>query len=278
MEKTEGKQTEDLELLHYTSTEVLGFILNDKTLKCNGLINVNDLYEKERRGIEQYAASYYVACFCHCQHEIVPFWSLYGGKETKKKVLLRFENFSNKLDQVIDKSYALTSDSKRIFFNDQDILNAGMSNVHDGFQFENREHLIIQKIQDVEYKPIQEISKNRYDSKSKLILDDGSLSAEGTVYDLQDMGKSKTINWEYEKETRLICHLSSVPNTMYYEHILLRLNEEMFRNLVIVANPWTDNEFLSEIKEIVNHAPISDEIKGTITVRQSELAGQLIDM
>ncbi|MDD2620836.1 MAG: hypothetical protein PHC92_09245 [Syntrophomonadaceae bacterium] len=51
------------QLLHYTSVDVLKIMLNNRTLKCNSLKNVNDRLECQRKGIENLTDASYVSCF-----------------------------------------------------------------------------------------------------------------------------------------------------------------------------------------------------------------------
>ena len=74
-------------LLHYSNFNSLRMIMNNKTLRFSNLNILNDKYEAKRKGIEQFAKGVFVACFCHEQHEIVPFWYTYGGDVKQDKLL-----------------------------------------------------------------------------------------------------------------------------------------------------------------------------------------------
>ena len=267
------------QLLHYTSFDTLEIILKKKTLKCNSLRNVNDLLEKNRKGIEDFTESFFVSCFCHYQYEIVPFWFMYGGNAPKeKKVLLRINNFSNRLDQIINTDHATTSekkiiyfDQKRLFHNNSDTISCNP--INSPF-VENRTTINKIKLFDVNYlPPNDEVFSKEYQTDGQVRFGETQDVFGASIYDLRSVGKDKTIHWEHEKETRIMCQLSNYISD--FDSIFLCINDGFFKDMTIVANPWATDDFVSEIEKIVEKSVISEPIKNTIKVTKSELHGQI---
>ena len=72
--------------------------------------------EKERVDVSEYANGKYIVCFCHSDHEIVPFWMYYGKRIRKNKVMLLFENFSDHFEECIYTDFAFTNGGKKCYF------------------------------------------------------------------------------------------------------------------------------------------------------------------
>lgn len=268
-------------LSHYTDITAVQHILLDKTLKCNSFKNLNDLYERSRKGIENIIEAHFTACFCHAKYEIVPFWYIYGGrKETyENKVMLQFLNFSSALDEAFETDYALGYDEEntetKIKFNSD--LNIAAQN--------GKEGQVIGRIKmlDVDYRdkddPLFDEEYAEYGSVyvcpvEKMKVGEVALSF-SKRFNLATVGKYKTESWRYEQETRILVRMT--PSYIrYFEFILLRMKEEIFRGLTIVTNPWASDNFIDEVKNLVESSNISDDIKNSIKVQKSTLHDQLI--
>lgn len=64
--------------------------------------------------------------------------------------------------------------------------------------------------------------------------------------------------------------------THYFEYILIRLKDDVFRDMLIVANPWVSDDLMLEIYTALNESTLSEDIKKTIIVQRSELDGQIV--
>lgn len=269
------------QLLHYTNSSVLQILLNSGTLKCNSLKNVNDKLERARKGLENLTDGFYISCFCHYQYEIVPFWFMYGGDvPDNEKVLLRFKNFASFFDKAIENDWATTSEKKCIFFNPEKlflITRNGLSccPTNDP-KVENRQTIKSIKLFDVKYLPPKdEAFLKQYKSSISVSLGDGQETLPAEMQDARSIGKEKTIHWEYEAETRIQCTMYPV-GSYYSDYILLRLKEEVFRDMVIVANPWATDEFIFKMLALVKESTLSETIKRTIAVTRSDMDGQIV--
>lgn len=71
------KQLIPSELYHYTSIESLAMILNNRTLRFNSLINVDDTDEAETDDMGSFGKYAYVSCWTDDKKESIPLWKLY---------------------------------------------------------------------------------------------------------------------------------------------------------------------------------------------------------
>lgn len=268
------------QLLHYTSLDVLKIMLNNRTLKCNSLKNVNDLLERKRKGIEKLTESFYVACFCNRQYEIVPCWFLYGGcNPDNEKVLLRFKNFANSLDNVIEGDWAFTDETKQIFFDAKKVFTVNEGGISccpiRDPHIENRQTIKTVRLFDVEYLlPNDEALLKEYKTSGNVSFGKGGTTFPTQISDVRSIGKYKTIHWGYEYETRIQCTMNPM-DIFYFNYILLRLKDEIFRDMVIVANPWASDRFIAEIGTALSDSTLNGDIKKSIVVQRSELDGQI---
>lgn len=269
------------QLLHYTSFDVLKIMLNSRTLKCNSLKNVNDRLEREREGIEDLIDASYVSCFCHYQYEIVPFWFMYGGSVLdSKKVLLRFKNFANFLENVIESDWAFTGENKIIYFNPQKLFEVNIGGIScypiDNPLIEKRQTIKTVRLFDIEYLlPDHEAFSKKYKIQGNVSFDEGQSLLPAIINDARSIGKHKTIHWEYEAETRIQCKMNPFEKC-YFDYILLRLKDDIYRDMGIIANPWASDDFISDIKTALLESTLPRRIKETIIIKRSELDGQIV--
>ncbi|SHI24559.1 hypothetical protein SAMN02745823_03844 [Sporobacter termitidis DSM 10068] len=265
-------------LLHYCSMNILGCILNNGTFRCTSLNNVelNDQFEAKRKNVEEFAGSRFIACFSHCQYEIVPFWHNYGGKEKKRKVVLKIKNFSDNITDVICTDFCYLPSGKKLFFLGDDYKatvnvngligkKIGIPPINTDFDLRTCIRSI--SLFDVKYLPL----KDNVFTQDYLIREDGIIK----YYDPTELGRHKTEHWDYEKETRLMC-ITEEEDFCVSPYIDLRITERFFENLEIVMCPWAEDGLYDEIHDIINFSPIPDSIKNSIKVVRSELHGQVL--
>ena len=270
------------ELLHYTSFDVLKIILSNRTIKCNSLGLVNDRLEQSRNGIEDFAKGFYISSFCHYRYEIVPFWFLYGGNVNQEKVLFRFRNFAAWLEYAIESDWAWTSEKKVIYFDEHKLFQSHAGNLSfnpvSDPRIEMRQVIRTIRLFDVEYRlPGDEVFSKEYAEPGSISFDGGESYFPVAQKDVRTVGLHKTIHWEYEAETRLKCMMSTI-TAPYFDFLLLRLKDEVFRDLKIVANPWATDSFIERIQNEVDRSTLPPEIKDSIVICRSELDGQIISM
>lgn len=268
------------ELLHYTSFEVLKIILGNRTLKLNSIKNLNDKAEQNRKGIEELAKGFYIASFCHYPYEIVPFWFMYGKCDNDTKVLLRFRNFSLNIGSAIENDSAWTSDNKILYYDPCKLFRTNIGGIScnpiNDPAVEGRQTIETIRLFDIEYRlPNDEVFTKNYSSSEGVSFDGGNTFIETPIKDVRSVGRYKTINWEYEAETRLQCRMSTLIPPLF-DYILIKLNDEVFRELKIVANPWASEEFIQQIQNTVESCSLPDDIRRSISIVRSELDGQIV--
>lgn len=275
--------------LYYT-TEItaLRFILTKLTLRSSSLINanLNDKTEKKRVGVSQFAGSRFITCFSHKDNENVHFWYNYGGKERSKKILLKFNNFANHIEDAIHTDYCLLAGNKKAFFvsdeyqktiNQNGVFGtiAGLPKINEDYDLRNA--IASLEMFDVEYLPAEtdEFTKD-YSGEITVYFDEKNLSANPSkidgimAYEPNCLGKQKSNPWEGEYESRILCCLEQ-PEFDKWDYIDLRLKEEIFRDMTIVLSPWLSLDLEENVKKIIEDSPIKEEIKQTIKIEHSIL-------
>lgn len=251
-------------LLHYTSVSSFEKIMDDMTFKCNNLANMNDKFEMKRLGIEGFSNTRFVTCFCHAQYEIVPFWFMYGDECAKNNILLCFQGFPNDLEDIIESDYAYDENKEKLLY------------CQDDSKEKSKDSIYKIKLFDVEYLDYGDESFNKsygtYRTKmpSPEELISGNEINIKISFDAKNYGMQKTIGWEYEKETRLMCTFSLL-SKVDYKYIFIRLKEKIFENMIIYVNPWAESDLVYRVQDILNKSPLSKQIRDTITIKNSVL-------
>ena len=199
-------------LLHYTDFDTLKLIMDNKTLQLNNLEVLNDKHEAKRKGIEPFAKKTFVSCFYNCQHEIVPLWYNYGGDENSNKILLRIKNFSGEFEKCFNTNSFIDGNTKKRKPFDTYIWSI--------------------QIRDIEYLPIKHEDLTRSYSAPAILKPKNSsqINSTGTLFDITLLGCQKTIHWEYEKETRIICTMGE-HHEVSFETMFLMLKEYFFQGM-----------------------------------------------
>lgn len=277
-------------LCYTTGLDTMKLIFERKTLRCSSLTyaNLNDRMERERVGVSQYAGGRFICCFSHASHESVPFWMYYGIGEKKNKVLLKFNNFSKTLNESIFIDYCLLNEGKRMFFYSDDYertakhncimgQHLGLPKINEDFEIDN--YISCIEMLDVEYLPsddeafvkdysgIAEVDFGEY-----LIDEDKKKQLECFLPDC--LGRQKSLPWSYEEESRILCCLNQQDSSKW-DFIDLRLKDKIFKDLIIVMNPWADKELENKIIEIIEDSTLDEKVKSSIRIIHSELEGTI---
>lgn len=285
------KETELHKSFYYTTDlDTIKLIFKNKTIRSSSLksAKLNDQMEKERVGIDVFAANHFITCFSHIDHEIEHFWNYYGGSNKIKKIMLKFKSFTTSFKDVINTDYCLLDNNKKIFFYSDEYSKTithncvldqakGMKKINIDFDITN----CIRSIEmfDVVYVPYDDqVFTNDYSDVTNLNFY-GNILKDIKAYDINSLGKYKSKEkWEIEQETRILSRLdpTQLSNLNYID---LRLKDEIFRDLVIIVSPWVDLEIQQDvqqqIQQIIESSSISNEIKSSISIIQSELKGTL---
>lgn len=118
------------------------------------------------------------------------------------------------------------------------------------------------------------------DNSGRVDIDFGHITGQGkAVVNLQGfnptvLGKQESDPWEYEKETRILCSLSS-PVFKEWDYIDLQLYNEVFQGLRAILSPWDDGTLREKAKEIINNSVLPPDIVASITIEDSALKGTL---
>lgn len=275
------EKTKTHSCMEYTTyIGVLELILKNQTLRSSSLTNanLNDPMEKERVGVSRFANRNFITCFCHLEHECIPFWMYYGGRKRRDKVLLRFPNFSSKIEECIHTDYAWTAEGKKCLFR-----NPLFQLMEDKFanqsEYDIGNYIESLLMFDIDYVPItSEIFTKENIQKADIDFSNISHCEDSVVemkcYDTTVLGKQKSDPWDYEKETRIMSVLS-LPYNRNWEYLDLRLKPEMFRDLKIILSPWSTQKRKEMVEGFLADSELPQEIKDTITIEFSALKGKL---
>ena len=262
-----------------TDLETLELIFKFLTLRSSSLANanLNDPMEKERVGVSEFASSRFITCFCHMDHECVPFWMYYGKHVRKNKVLMQFRNFANSFENCIYTDYVLVKDGKRArfrtdeykdeYFNEKTKNEYDLSTIIDALM-----------MFDVEYVPCSsEIFTKENVGKTQISVGGITGQSNDVIVKRIDptiLGKQKSNPWDYEKETRI---LSSLPGQQFsgWDYIDLRLKPEMFRGLKIILSPWDDDSLRGKVQAAIDASTLPEDIKESILIVDSALKNKL---
>lgn len=280
-------------MYYTTDLTALGFIMGKLTLRCSSLTyaKLNDPVEKARVGVEQFAGSKFITCFSHVDHEIVPFWTNYGGTDRTQKILLKFKNFTADFSATIHTDYALLDGDKKLFFESEELhktinqngpIGQSMGFAPINTDYDLRNSIARIDVFDVDYLPANDRAfSDDYSGEANIDFTkvasnsaDTPILSDIKIFRTGCLGKQKSNPWEYEGESRILCSLS-IQDFDKWNFIDLRLKEEIFRDMTIVLSPWLSPDLEDKVKEIISSSPISDEIKRTIQIEHSVVEGSI---
>lgn len=266
-----------------TDVNTLKLIFKYQTLRSSSLTNanLNDPMEKERVGVNEYAAGRFITCFCHMDHESVPFWMYYGKNIRENKVLMQFKNFANSFENSIYTDYVLVKDNKKVLCNSKEYgKKINQQHIDESISVEYDLRGCIESVSmfDVEYVPCtSEVFKRDYSGNANIdfgqIIDRKKAVISVKAYDSTVLGKKKSDPWDYEKETRILCSVGA--RFLGWDYIDLRLKQEIFRNLRITLSPWDNGKLRSQVQKAIEDSELSQEIKDSIVIADSLLKGKL---
>lgn len=260
-------------LSHTTNIESFTQMMQNMTLMFTSVDspNLNDLHEKERKGIEHLAGLFFASCYSKLSHESVPFWCLYGNskaEESKKnKLLLQFGDVHGTVCDFFDMNCATTPDGKMLFF---DFKDDKLHFFSDKISIQG----LIKSVQmkDVVYESIfsQNIQKI-YKYRAEIV--DGVNSVNVNVYDTRVLGEYKLDAWDFEMERRIITIVNASDDIG--NRILFHLKPLYFKNMRVVLSPWDDGSLRDKVKQVINDSSLPNDIKYSIKIEDSYLKGTL---
>lgn len=269
-----------------TDIETCRLIFQNMTFRSSSLsyAKLNDPMEKERVGVSEFAGNKFITCFCHLNHESVPFWIIYGKKdEGENKLMLQFKNFAAEFENSIYTDYGYVINGKKFAFKSErigEIINGQWEeNNVEAKEYDLRGIVDSVQMFDVEYVPV--------DSEVFTEINDGDVSIDfGKItgrkntninmhgYNPTVLGKQKSNPWDYENETRILCTIGGNAFDKW-DFIDLRLKPEIFRDLKIILSPWDDGTLRDKVKGIVDRCSLPECIKSSIEIQDSVLKGKI---
>ena len=78
--------------------------------------------------------------------------------------------------------------------------------------------------------PNDEVFSKEYQTDGQVRFGETQDVFGASIYDLRSVGKDKSIHWEYEKETRIMCQLSNYISD--FDSIFLCINDGFFKDTV----------------------------------------------
>ncbi len=271
-------------LAYTTDLRTIGLIFENMTFRSSALNYkyLNDSCEKERHGVEPFAGNRFITCFSHNVVETEYFWNNYGGEVKENKVRLVFKNFTRDFENMIYTDYCyVTNDKKRLLFgvnNHTDALKKAAKSPDQYAEYELSTRIDVIKIFDPPYvdKGAEEIT-GQYKLKTSVEFPGkrGSTSMKMNAYESSILGKHKCDCWKKECETRIMSVIESPLKHGKWEFIDLRLKEYIFYELIIVLSPWNNEKLKNQIENIIAKAKLSDKVKNSIKIRDSNLKGKI---
>ena len=250
------------EVWHYTTIEALEKIVANQSFRLSRLDLVNDKYENERLD-DILKNQLYVLCFTHDCEESQMFWEDYAQKE--KGVLLKFENkyFTENIEIYGDEQ-CKNRLSKYIKSNTEHKTN----NTYNDWTIRNIDYL------DIYYDDNEYIKEDQ--ELKEFFKDATMLNGENFKYKTA-CGVLKSKSWEQEKETRYRVKVQykgtslDIKNREYikpkFNYLYMHINDEIFRTMKVVLNPWSDDDFQRKVKEILS----SNLVTKHCTIERSKL-------
>lgn len=240
-------------LFHYTSIETLALILENRTLRFNNLLYVDDVEEAETEDMGLFGKMIFVSCWTDLEEEQIPLWNLYTPN--MQGVRIRFPkypfvkyhyskgdyNFKEDADSYIDYS------DKRMYEKCSIVPNLP--------------HLIqIEYTDDIQkLKPV--VRHESYIGAAKDFINCESLEDVGDKqpevrYCFDDLGKYKNTSWSFQREWRYWISVSPM-GISEMSPPSLRIQQEQIRRLEDRSSPPPVRDlFLRLCPEVFNDMEI----------------------
>lgn len=92
-------------LFHYTNIETLAYILKNKAMKFNSLLNVDDLMECKTKDLGDFGRFCYVSCWTDREEENIALWSMYSQRGHGIRIRMKANPFKEELYDVQTDKY-----------------------------------------------------------------------------------------------------------------------------------------------------------------------------
>lgn len=254
LQQSEKTAKEHIRLFHYTSFEILKLILSNKNWKFNRIDNVNDRLEHILFGEDELAHLVFVSCFSTDEVESIPMWAIYGKDNNGLRVSIELDK-SNFVENFLDKQGNISVLESNALYR-YGKLNAPCSDWSYTVTIKD----IIYDIDAIKRNPIRNGSGNN------------------EWFRLTAMAAIKRREWQYEHECRMIATLRTVRDNVEapeIDHILVPIQFNHIKKVIITFNPWMENSTKNEIKEFVNSIP---DITYKTSFEDSILTGEIKEM
>lgn len=249
-----------LKLYHYTSFDTLAKIIKEKNFKLNRIDLVNDLEEKSYLGDAKTYSLVFVGCFSHRETESIPQWYMYTLKNKGVRISFFLKKaLTNNCMGIID-----TNRSIQVIKDEKTVKN---------YTYKGDFSWNLTSKWSLELSNTDIIYSNQLKIDNPIL---NKIDGESMV-DIAPIAKIKRVEWDFEEETRIIGMFRTVHKDIDFEvpeYILLPLNFNDI-DIEITLNPWSTDEFRSDVEQICNsylkgysYKICESVLKGTLASRK----------
>lgn len=236
-------------LYHYTSIESLAYILKNKTLRFNNLMNVDDPEEAETSDLGKFGRHCLVSCWTDISEDILPMWNMYTPDMKGVRIGMRKNPFKENIYNT-GEYYFLEATKSYINYNSDYARKVSIA---------AQCPLLIQ----VEYTEDESLLKPRVLSQTesgyKIVLDEiGKYKRECWAFQKEYRYKITTAPWSTdeihnvkstEEHIALFNRFLDKNNEQFLNDIFLELADDAFDGMEILLGPKT-----SEAERIIVEA------------------------
>ncbi len=231
---------------HYTNLHAFESIISKGSLRLSRIDLVNDLNENERIHF-WWKNKLFVACFTYRETESTGFWSIHR----EKGVMLSFPTISL-IEPLIYSSDDCSQDSLLHITKRTDLKHHQYDSPSDWGVYDTT-------FAAIHY--TKDLGEFIYEDEELKEFFKGCIMV-GFQKDFKRTkfpGLIKSIAWDHEKEVRLRVGVrpkgpEQSSTCIYYPHfqyLYIKLTEDTLSNLVVTLNPWANEEFHNEVRNIL---------------------------
>lgn len=232
-------------LYHYTSIPTLAYILRNRSIRFNNLLNVDDPEEAETEDLGKAGRHCLVSCWTDISEDLIPMWNIYTPDMKGVRIKMRQNPFKQYTYNKGELHFTQTTNSYIDYNSDY----AKKVNIFDKCP------LLVK----VEYTENEKLLKPKVITKSE----------NGVTVSFNDIGKYKRTSWAFQHEYRykittapwsmeelekvetpeeqlqIFMRLLDENNTQYCNEIFLNLADDAFEDMEILLAPkTTDAEYI----------------------------------
>ena len=237
-------------LYHYTSLDNLAFILENRTIRFNSLLNVDDIEEAETSDIKNFGKYVLVSCWTNEEQEMIPMWTLYTPNMSGVRIRLPVHPFERYHYKAGEYNFSADNEScidyEKIYRENRGALTPNMP-LLEPVNYTNELDKLFPKVR----------TKGTAEDARRFISGSSQGSIEIT-YSLAELGRNKREVWSFQKEWRyilwfspmglqenksieqhreLIRRMEDEEREPPYQHFYLRLRQDAVNQMEVVFGP-----------------------------------------